>query len=74
MSAVPVTVRVEVASAQLRVQDILALAPGSVIDFESLADDGVDVLAADTWVGRARPGRQGARRAVQMLDTTRGHR
>jgi flagellar motor switch protein FliM len=74
MSTVPVTVRVEVASAQLRVQDILALAPGSVIDFESLADDGVDVFAADTWVGRARPGRQGARRAVQLLDTDRGHR
>jgi flagellar motor switch protein FliM len=74
MASVPVTVRVEVASASLQVQDILALGPGSVIDFDSLADDGVDVFAADTWVGRARPGRQGARRAVQLLDTTKGHR
>ena len=74
MSTVPVTVRVEVASTQLRVADILALAPGSVIDFEALAEGGVDVFAAETWVGRARPGRQGSRRAVQLLDTSRGRR
>jgi flagellar motor switch protein FliM len=68
MSAVPVTVRVEVASTQLRVADILALSPGSTITFDAVADDGVSVFAADTLVGRARPGRQGSRRAVQLLD------
>lgn len=68
MSNVPVTVRAEVASVQMRVQDILALAPGSTVTFETLADDGVELYADNVRLGRAAPGRQGLRRAAQLLE------
>jgi flagellar motor switch protein FliM len=66
MSAVPVTIRAEVASVEMAVQDILALAPGSVIRFNTPADHGVAVFAENVPLARAQPGSNGPRRAVQI--------
>lgn len=67
MSQVPVTVRAEVAALQLRVEDILRLAPGSTIEFDAHVDAGIDLYAANVRLGRAQPGRQGPRRAAQLV-------
>jgi len=63
---VPVAVRAEVAHVQMAVRDILALGPGSTIHFEAAAEDGVELYADSVPLARARAGRQGPRRAVQL--------
>jgi flagellar motor switch protein FliM len=68
MSAVPVAVRAEVAHMQMAIADILKLGPGSVIEFEAKAEDGVELYADSVRLARGRPGRQGPRRAVQLTD------
>lgn len=66
MSAVPVTLRAEVASVDMVVQDILSLSPGSLVRFASPADDGVMLFAENVRLARAQPGSNGPRRAVQI--------
>ncbi len=66
MSAVPVVMRAEVAATELDVRDILALAPGSVIEFGARAKDGVTLFAENVELARAQPGANGPRRAVQV--------
>ena len=66
MAGVPVTLRAEVASAELEVSDILALVPGSVVKFGSPADEGVMLYAENVKLARAQPGSHGPRRAVQI--------
>jgi flagellar motor switch protein FliM len=66
MSAVPITVRAEVASIDLAVRDILALAPGSVVGLGAPADQGISVFAENVKLGRAYPGANGAKRAIQI--------
>ncbi len=66
MSGVAVTLRAEVASVDLQVQDILALTPGSIIKFGVPADDGVMLFAENVKLARAQPGSHGPRRAVQI--------
>jgi flagellar motor switch protein FliM len=66
MSSVPITLRAEVASVDLQVQDILALAPGSIVKFGVPADDGVMLFAENVRLARAQPGAHGPRRAVQI--------
>jgi flagellar motor switch protein FliM len=69
MSSVPVTLRAEVASVDLAVEDILRLSPGSVIKLGARADQGVSLYAENVKLGRAHPGSNGARRAVQISGT-----
>jgi flagellar motor switch protein FliM len=66
MSGVPVTLRAEVASVDVPVQEILALAPGSVVRFGVRAEDGVMLYAENVKLARAQPGSNGPRRAVQI--------
>lgn len=66
MASVPVTLRAEVASVDLEVRDILALAPGSIVKFGVPADDGVMLFAENVKLARAQPGSHGRRRAVQI--------
>jgi flagellar motor switch protein FliM len=66
MAAVPVTLRAEVAATELLVEEILALGPGSVIEFAATAEDGVEVYVDNVSLARAQPGHHGARRAVQL--------
>lgn len=66
MSRVKVTLRAEVAAVDLEVQDILSLAPGSIIEFGVPASDGVVLFAENVKLARAQPGSHGPRRAVQI--------
>jgi flagellar motor switch protein FliM len=66
MSAVPVTLRAEVASVDMAVADILALGPGSVVGLCAPADQGVSIYAESVKLGRAYPGANGGKRAVQI--------
>jgi flagellar motor switch protein FliM len=66
MSAVPVTLRAEVSAIELRVDEILSLQPGSIVRLGARADDGVALFAENVKLGRAHPGCNGSRRAVQI--------
>src|SRR3712207_7057057 len=68
LSAVDVQLRAEVASTALAAEDVLALKPGDVLRFGRRAEHGVTIFADETPVYRAKPGRHGNRRAVQVLD------
>lgn len=66
MASAPVTLRAEVASTEMAVEDVLALAPGSVIRLGSRADQGVSLFAENVRIARVHPGSNGPRRAVQI--------
>lgn len=73
MSHVPVTLRAEVASTELSVQDILALRPGSVLRFGARAEDGVTLFAENVKLARAEAGASGRRRALQIRGPEGSH-
>jgi flagellar motor switch protein FliM len=62
------TVRAEVASIELPIEQVLALQPGDVLRLGAPADAGVTLFADKVPVHRAKPGRSGSRRAVQITD------
>jgi flagellar motor switch protein FliM len=66
LAEAPVTLRAEVASLDLPVTDILSLEPGSVIRLGALASDGISLFVENVRLGRAQPGANGVRRAVQL--------
>jgi flagellar motor switch protein FliM len=68
VARVDVTLRAEVASVELTAEELLALQPGDLLRLDGRADHGVTVFADDVPVCRARPGRSGRRRAIQVLD------
>jgi flagellar motor switch protein FliM len=63
---VEVTVRAEVASVEMPIEDVLALAPGDVLRLDAPAAGGITLFADQVPVQHGRPGRSGARRAVQI--------
>jgi flagellar motor switch protein FliM len=67
----PVQLRVEVGGLELSMDEVLSLRAGAVLHLGGHAERGVSVFAGDTFVGRARPGRSGRRRALLMLDEER---
>ncbi|ADB48498.1 flagellar motor switch protein FliM [Conexibacter woesei] len=68
LSGAHVTMRAEVGSVEMAIDDVLGLAPGDLVKLSSLAADGVVVYAEDVPIHHAQPGRSGARRAVQIVD------
>jgi flagellar motor switch protein FliM len=66
LSLVDVTLRAEVADTTLSLEEVLALQPGDVVRFDADADAEVTLYADRTPVHRARAGRSGTRRAVQI--------
>jgi flagellar motor switch protein FliM len=50
----------------MAVRDILSLSPGSVVSLGASADQGVSIYAENIKLGRAYPGANGAKRAVQV--------
>jgi flagellar motor switch protein FliM len=66
LSLVDVTLRAEVADTTLSLQDVLELKPGDVVRLDAEADAEVTLFADRTPVHRARAGRSGQRRAVQI--------
>jgi flagellar motor switch protein FliM len=66
MTAVPITLRAEVAAVEMAVADILALGPGSVVNFGAPAEEGISLYAENVKLGRAYPGANGLKRAIQI--------
>jgi len=71
VGGVDMTVRAEVASVELPIEQVLALQPGDVLRLEAPAEGGVTLFADKVPVHRAKPGRSGSRRAVQITDRVR---
>lgn len=69
---VEMTVRAEVAAVDLPIEEVLALQPGDVLRLDARADDGVTLYADSVPMHRARPGRSGGRRAVQVTERLGG--
>jgi len=69
---VEMTVRAEVASVELPIEEVLALRPGDVLRLDGRADEGVTLYADAVPVHRGMPGRSGGRRAVQITHRLEG--
>lgn len=64
-----VLLRAEVGSVQMPIERMLDLTPGALLELEDGAEDGVLLFAEGVSLGRGRPGRSGARRAVKLTST-----
>jgi flagellar motor switch protein FliM len=64
---VDMTVRAEVASREMAIEDVLALKPGDVLSLGSPAEAGITIFADKVPVHRAKPGRVGSRRGAQVI-------
>jgi flagellar motor switch protein FliM len=71
VGGVDMTMRAEVAAIELPIEQVLALQPGDVLPLGAPADGGVTLYADKVPVHRAKPGRSGSRRAVQIVDRVR---
>jgi flagellar motor switch protein FliM len=71
LAEVATEVRAEVGAIELRIDDVLAIRPGDVLRLGS-ADLGVTLYADEVAVRRAKAGRSGSRRAVQVLERLEG--
>ena len=66
LRGVEITMRAEVADTHMSVEEVLALRPGDVVRLDGQVASGVTVFADQVAVHRARPGRSGSKRAVQI--------
>jgi flagellar motor switch protein FliM len=66
LGSVPVNLRAEIGSVEMTAAEVLALQEGDVVPLGS-SKHGVTIYADDVPVHRARPGRDGGNRAVQVL-------
>ena len=64
-----VLLRAEVGSAQMPIERMLELAPGSLLALDQRAENGVVLYAEGISLGRGNPGRSGLRRAVKIATT-----
>jgi flagellar motor switch protein FliM len=69
---VSVPLRAEVASTTMTLEQVLALRPGDTIKFNAPVADGITLMADKVAVHRARPGRTGRWRAVQVTEVLDG--
>jgi flagellar motor switch protein FliM len=74
LSAVEVELRVEVGAVEVPLTRILGLKAGDVLSLGSPSSSGVTVYADGTATHRARPGRRGRRRAIEILERLEGGR
>jgi flagellar motor switch protein FliM len=65
-----VLLRAEVGSSQMGIERMLELAPGTLVALDGSAEDGVLLFAEGVSLGRGRPGRSGARRAIKLQSTS----
>jgi flagellar motor switch protein FliM len=68
VGAIDIEVRAEVGAVELTIGEVLALGPGDVLRLGSPASGGVFLCAGDVRLHRARPGRSGTRRAVEIVE------
>jgi flagellar motor switch protein FliM len=69
---VDVTLRAEVASREMPIEQVLALKPGDVLRLGAPAESGITLFADKVPVHRAKPGRSGSRRAAQVVERLGG--
>ena len=74
VAGVDVEVRAEVASRWIPIDEVLDLKAGDVLKLGQPADEGVRLFAGHVPAHRARPGRNGNRRAVQIVERLGGDR
>lgn len=74
LRAVEITMRAEVSETRMTIEDVLALKPGDVVRLDGQAANGVTLFADQVPVHRARPGRNGLKRAAQVLGPVKGER
>ena len=67
VSAAEIDLRVEAAAVSLLLDDVLVMKVGDIIKLDTDAAAGVTVFAGSVPVHHARPGRSGAKRAVEIL-------
>src|SRR4051794_16281232 len=68
VGSVDVTVRAEVASIELPIEQVLALQPGDVLRLGAPAEAGVTLYADKVPLHKAKPGRSGSPRPAQATD------
>jgi len=68
---IDITLRAEVASREMPIEDVLALRPGDVLRLDAPAEGGITLFADKVPVHRAKPGRAGSRRAAQVVERVR---
>jgi flagellar motor switch protein FliM len=68
IGGVEVEAAVEVGSLVLTIDDVLALKAGDVVQLHSRADEGATVCIGATRLYRAKPGRSGSRRAIEITE------
>ncbi len=66
LGAAQVLLRAEVGSAQMPIERMLELVPGTLAQLQGRAEDGVWLFAEGVLLGRGRPGRSGIRRAIKL--------
>ncbi|HEX8102151.1 MAG TPA: FliM/FliN family flagellar motor switch protein, partial [Solirubrobacteraceae bacterium] len=64
---VTMELRAEIGAVDLPIDQVLSMQPGDLIALNRHAGAGVTLFVGDTALERGRPGRSGARRAVQVL-------
>ena len=69
LGAVEIEARAEVGAVQLSIGEVLALAEGDVIRLGTSAKDGATMWVGETKLYRAKPGRSGNRRAVEITES-----
>lgn len=65
-----VLLRAEVGSAQMPIEQMLELVPGTLAELQGRAEDGVWLFAEGVLLGRGQPGRSGTRRAIKLHSTS----
>jgi flagellar motor switch protein FliM len=68
IGAVEVDIRAEVGAIEMTIGEVLALGEGDVLRLGGSASNGVFVCADGVRLHRARPGRNGSRRAVEIVE------
>ncbi len=66
LAVAQVLLRAEVGTVQMPIERMLKIVPGALVELSESAADGVVLYAEEVSVGRGRPGRSGARKAVKL--------
>jgi flagellar motor switch protein FliM len=69
MAGIEVALRAKIAGPRTPAAQVLSLAPGSTLRFGGRVGEGLGLCVEGVRVVRAKPGRSGSRRAVQVLET-----
>jgi flagellar motor switch protein FliM len=70
MAGIEVALRAEIAGPQTPAAEVLGLAPGATLRLGGRVGEGLGLCVEGVRVVRAKPGRSGSRRAVQVLEAT----